>query len=377
MGIKSIFILSIFILNGLVLTAQNSETTLRLFLKGKEYEKITLVIDRDKNVQSHVQGKKGEGDVWAFHIPDSICRDHSIMEFIINKNTMVGFSDSPKDKKKTRNGIGSFSLIVGSTTTLKALHLSSDTFFSRARGEECYMEDFLLTFCNSPDFKQFRDRPGDYCRFYEGDYDENLKRYIKTTRKHPSSHVIAYSIYVNIYSFSRKEDIRQVFDCLTDANQNSYWGEKIRAYLDLRLFPEIQLPVFDSDRQESVIRDATKYNLVVFSASWCATCHKLIPLLKEIYRDLKGDLEITYISMDEISTQKQWGETMVKYEIPWRSLIGAKQLDRIRDVYVMRAIPDSYLVFPNGEFERIDVRKPDDKNKLYELVKPPESQSKE
>lgn len=54
MGIKSIFILSIFILNGLVLTVQNSETTLRLFLKGKEYEKITLVIDRDKNVQSHV-----------------------------------------------------------------------------------------------------------------------------------------------------------------------------------------------------------------------------------------------------------------------------------------------------------------------------------
>lgn len=370
MGIKSVFILSIFFFNGLVLAAQNPETTIRLLLKGKEYEKMNLLIDRDNSVRSVVAGEKGKDGIWEFHIPDSIYCDHSCMR-AISDNSGFFFFDSRKDKKRGMNIIALFSVKRGVTTNLEARYLSSDTVSSEQNdgGPEYCVESVLLTGYTDKEIKTYRDLPGDYCRFYEGNYDENLKRHIKTTRKYSDSHMVTYRFYENIYAFPEKAGIQQVFNSLSEANENSYWGKKIRRYLDLKTFPNLVLPVCNSDRQELVIRDSTRYNLVVYSASWCPPCHKLIPVLKEIYCDLKDSLEITYISMDRTSTQKQWNELVIKEQIPWRSLMGGKQLNQIMDIYTVFAFPDAYLVYPNGEFERMDLSKPESKDKVYHLVK--------
>lgn len=377
MGIKSVLLLSVFFFNGLVLAAQSSETTIRLLLKGKEYEKIDLFIDRDNSVRSVVAGMKGKDGVWEFHIPDSIYCDHSNMRAIAGDSGFF-FFDSRKDKKRGMNIIALFSVRRGVTTCLEARYLSSDTVSSEQNdgGPEYCVESVLLTGYTDKEIKTYRDLPGDYCRFYEGDYDGNLKRHIKTTRKYSDSRMAAYRFYENIYAFPEKEGIRQVFDCLSEANKNAYWGKKIQRYLDLKTFPNLMLPVCNSDRQELVIRDSTRYNLVVFSASWCSPCHELIPLLKEIYRDLKGGLEITYISMDRTFTQKQWNELVIKEQIPWRSLMGGEKLNQIMDIYTVYAYPDAYFVYPNGEFERMELSKPENKDKLYRLVKQAALQSR-
>lgn len=73
-------------------------------------------------------------------------------------------------------------------------------------------------------------------------------------------------------------------------------------------------------KKEYIVSDITKYTFVIFSTSWCAPCHKLISLLKELYSKKNTVIEFIYISIDEDNRKKNWKELMVKEQIPWRSL---------------------------------------------------------
>jgi thiol-disulfide isomerase/thioredoxin len=120
---------------------------------------------------------------------------------------------------------------------------------------------------------------------------------------------------------------------------------------------------------EPIIQDITKFNLIVFSASWCTPCHKQIPILKEIYNDLQENIEITYISLDEPKSVNKWKELMVKENIPWRSLLAVNDVKAIKNIYNAIVIPYGLLVYPSGKVEVIEVRDPIAKAKLYKLVK--------
>jgi len=69
-------------------------------------------------------------------------------------------------------------------------------------------------------------------------------------------------------------------------------------------------------KKEYIVSDITKYTFVIFSTSWCAPCHKLISLLKELYSKKNTVIEFIYISIDEDNRKKNWKELMVKEQIP-------------------------------------------------------------
>ncbi|NLI36233.1 MAG: redoxin domain-containing protein [Bacteroidales bacterium] len=70
------------------------------------------------------------------------------------------------------------------------------------------------------------------------------------------------------------------------------------------------------NNKEQVIIDSKKYNLIVFSASWCGPCREEIPILKHIYNDLNAKLDIVYISIDEAKTVEAWQKLIQMEAIP-------------------------------------------------------------
>ena len=99
-------------------------------------------------------------------------------------------------------------------------------------------------------------------------------------------------------------------------------------------------------------------------------CIEEIPILKEIYNDLKDQLDITYISMDNTKTAGYWRNLMSEKAIPWRSLMAKNNMEEVQEKYnPSKSVPFILLVYPNKHVEIIDVRNKNDKEKLYSVCK--------
>lgn len=78
-------------------------------------------------------------------------------------------------------------------------------------------------------------------------------------------------------------------------------------------------------------------------------------------------MNITYVSEDEPKYVDNWRKLMKKENIPWRSLLAVNDVDAIKKKHNAVSIPYTLLVYSNKHFEAIDIRKKEDKDKLYSL----------
>ena len=89
-----------------------------------------------------------------------------------------------------------------------------------------------------------------------------------------------------------------VFNNLSRKHKDGLFGRIIYSFLNGK-FDSSKLIYVSSSENERVIQETSKFNLVVFTASWCKPCIEEIPVLKNIYKDLQDKLEITYVSIDK------------------------------------------------------------------------------
>jgi len=133
-------------------------------------------------------------------------------------------------------------------------------------------------------------------------------------------------------------------------------------------FVNQKLTTWDTDELEWIVQDSSRYNLILFSASWCAPCTRQIPILKEIYRDLGQEIIMTYVSLDrDQRSVENWRTKMRTHEIPWRSLmVLTREMDRtIRREYAVRGIPAAILVHPHTmQKERLNLWEEADRERL-------------
>ncbi len=356
--------------------------TINIHFDGKDYKNLELVIILDGGSKKRFAGQSENGKDWTFNYPDSIYNTHTSMRIEVpsNVDTITG---NILFKTITDNGFaGGYNFKQG-ISNIKAVFLKSGIskhiLFRNDRNEgvfkNIHFDDYLIDSQSDHEFLSSIERiVSGYSLFNRSNpnqlsYEDQLERYINLTKKYPDSYSLVSQLANTLTFYRSKPDVEKVYNCFSDNNKKSYWGKKIDQYIKNNQFSNSVLPVWDSDRLEPIIKDTSIYNLIVFSASWCAPCHKLIPDLKEVYKDLTGKLDMVYVSLDEPKTVENWNILMKKEEIPWRSVLAMKDVKGIIDKYTAQTIPLSLLVHSNGYSEIIDIRKKEDKEKLYRLVR--------
>jgi peroxiredoxin len=90
-----------------------------------------------------------------------------------------------------------------------------------------------------------------------------------------------------------------------------------------------------------------KYVLIDFWASWCAPCRAANPTLVKTYNKYNSrNFTILGISVDK--NREHWINAIKKDKLPWTNVSNVKGWDEITDTYGVKAVPQNFLIDPNG-----------------------------
>jgi thiol-disulfide isomerase/thioredoxin len=337
----------------------------------------------DDDQSESIKGFSACGYLWKFSYPDSL--------YDLIWNSYLFFPGTP-DSVEHRVG---FNLVLqGDTMQVGSYYFGRHSSFVKARYLETNIapnipmtrrgtDEVILGTSISDSYDISTDDQvlvsfikqlhGGYGFLGEFTYEETMRRDMEFIRQNPNFRGMMISLANNMRGYESKADIAEMFNCFSEDVRQSYYGQKVSKHLEHvdTLFKNQILPTWDTGLQEAIIQDSSKFNLIVFSASWCGPCHRMIPFLKEIFNDLGRDLIMTYVSIDTEKYVENWQKVMRENKIPWRSLIISNtNRDWYDEDYALYGVPYTILVHPlSMKKEMLDVRREEDRQRLYELLK--------
>lgn len=201
------------------------------------------------------------------------------------------------------------------------------------------------------------------------EYGQYLKYYMDLIKENPESRSLIAAVVRNLSRYEDIEDVKQVLGCFSPKSQQSHYGKAIAEYIQKAESPfqDILLSNSLTGVAEKIIPNPGQATLIVFSASWCRPCHKLIPLLREIHDKVNQKIDVVYVSTDAIETMGQWEKMLVTEKIPWRSLSAGEKGKEVSSQYNVEYVPYTLLVYPDKHMVKLDVREEKDLQSVYEL----------
>jgi thiol-disulfide isomerase/thioredoxin len=345
------------------------ERRLHINIEGAEFSSLVMAFDLPDET---IMLTTNDSLQWQIIIPDSVFYNYSLMGlagFQANgeRSIFIFVSDSDKWSSFAFDDRKELFLNIEKIEIEKPVE--GHMFFRIKEGSD---PEINLSLMFSTKLFTWWQGFNDYWKDREFDKKEVWDNYLNLVKKYPDAYTLAKSIKPWANDFS-VDVLQQLYAGFSERVQKSNVGVYIRDFYERKLkftsFENIQLPEWKTGKEECILQDTTRYNLVLFSASWCRPCHELIPLLKEIYSDLHDNLDMVYISADDKPEQVEaWKKLMEKEQIPWRSLITGEKMKEVITKYFVEAFPTAYLIQPDGSFEIIELQDEKEKARLYELV---------
>lgn len=307
------------------------------------------------------------GTTCYFSIPDSVYRRYTWLTI------------KKKNPSQTRFGL-SFRLVHRLDTTiyisgkLRGELLDTLTYHLKYEGRKSDIrigtyDNYMIENPDTETVLSMWPLYADYQIYKDEDKEESIERYMKLIKQYPHSYSLLCRTYERFVRSASPVQLETLLNGFTDKIQNSFWGIKMRQIIQVRngKFQNIILENSRNSMNEPIVQSLSKPTFVIFSASWCAPCHALIPLLKELYQKKKDVVDFVYVSVDRDKKGKQqWNELLKKNQIHWRSL-WCPRID-IYSKYGFSGIPVSFLVHQDGSFQQLDIRNEADKA-IIEMIK--------
>lgn len=337
-------------------------------LVGKNYDSLSLAIYREFADPVRMPGVLQDNKIWQFNLPDSLYEATAYMRLIMPNTDEKTSHFIQLDLLKAEGDtikLGQFNLTPDVKYTANYYSTDSlinDPFF---RKERVIFDKFLISESKPTDFT-LRATQLNIDKEDQMNYSIAFSEYLSHVINNPNSQYLLNELKEKFEDFE-KEHASLAYSNFTETMKNSLNGKIVEKYLEANRFEDMQLINPINQQKEFIIQNSEKFNLVVFSASWCGPCHAQLPLLKELYEKQSEKLDIIYISIDEEATLKGWTDYMIDEQVPWRSLLAKDMITEVRNRYYVKWIPYSILVYPNGEKQVVDIRKDADREILYNL----------
>lgn len=159
-------------------------------------------------------------------------------------------------------------------------------------------------------------------------------------------------------------DVKPIFDGLGDVVKTSKAGQEYAATLNRikatsigELAPDFMQA--DTSGKAVALHDFKgKYVLVDFWASWCGPCRAENPNVVKNYNEYKGkNFTVLGVSLDRPNAKDAWMRAIHKDNLTWTHVSDLKFWDNeVAKQYNIRAIPQNFLIGPDGKIVAKNVR---------------------
>jgi peroxiredoxin len=199
--------------------------------------------------------------------------------------------------------------------------------------------------------------------------------YTSYVRKNPSSPMALYAIKQYSGPFIDPIIIEPLYNILSEKNKNTQAGKDLHRKLDIAKRTAVgrDAPIVtQKDTLGNIVSLADfkgKYVLLEFWASWCKPCREENPNLLRTYAKYhpKG-FEVLGISVDE--SRKSWINAINKDGLTWKNTgdLLSSEKNPAALAYGVTAIPNNYLIDPEGKIVASNLRGEALEKKLAELM---------
>lgn len=336
-------------------------------IQGKKYNNMTMKVVSTTPEVNYVAGKSTNKSRWTFNIPDSISQNiWGLKFFFTSKNDTLEITFAAILDNDTLTSSSNNFENNSDTLLIKGVFLNNDTVsHSDILKVDLKEKTYMMEQMKYPGFAFFYD-PNNKKK-----YEDFIEDYILKISANPNSAYYISNLSAAIGWYHSTADIKKLFDLFSPSAKNSDHAKRINEYINLNpVFENIKLPLVNNgNKQEPLIQDSTKYNLIELTASWCVWCHKIIPTLKEINEQYKDRLIITYVTVDDKKDIVDFRNQIKKQNITWRSL----WLNSKKDSFLYRrsttGIPCGILVNPDGKIVAyFNFNRPEELEKFHSIL---------
>lgn len=178
-----------------------------------------------------------------------------------------------------------------------------------------------------------------------------MEQFIKA---HPSSVICLRALYA-ILSSTEPQKLESLFLTLSPEIQQSDDGKGFFSTIQVlkkvaigQIAPDFSQPD-TSGKSVQLSGFRGKYLLLDFWASWCGPCRKENPVLIKVSELYKNDnFSILGVSLDDDKGKNDWLEAIRTDKLTWTQVSDLKAENAAAVLYGVTAIPQNFLIDPNG-----------------------------